>query len=317
MTIHIPFRTGGTFFRLKYSAVSSIMVPMQILSARDISRYLKINEKKIYKLVQEAKIPYIKIGGKIAFAKELIDQWILEKTKREEHIYIAGSDDFLLRRIIDTFNRQNSSTAFYAPVGSMNGLKLLKNGSATMSCVHILDVDKKEYNLSYLDRYLNPDDYVVIYLFLREQGLCVRKGNPKQLRSLEDLTNKDVTFTNRNRGSGTRLLIDYLLHEKQLDPASVKGYESEAESHLDACLKVMRDEADCTVAIQQIAHLLDLDFIPLFRERFDMVISRDHFFSEQVKAFLTFFEQPALLHHVRDFTGYDTEKIGSMLHPNA
>jgi excisionase family DNA binding protein len=128
---------------------------MQILSAKDLSKYLKINEKKIYKLAQESKLPYTKIGGKIAFTKELIDKWLLENTNREQNIYLAGSDDILLRRIIDLYNQRRDSTVFYAPVGSINGLRLLKNATASMSCVHIFDVDKKSQDLSYLDRYLS------------------------------------------------------------------------------------------------------------------------------------------------------------------
>ena len=99
---------------------------MEILSARDLSKYLKINEKKIYKLAQESKLPYTKIGGKIAFTKELIDKWILENTTREQNIYLAGSDDILLRRIIDLYNQRNEGTVFYAPVGSVNGLKAVE-----------------------------------------------------------------------------------------------------------------------------------------------------------------------------------------------
>ena len=209
---------------------------MEIISTKELSKYLKINEKKIYKLVQESKIPYIKIGGKIAFTKEIIDKWILENTAREQHIYIAGSDDVLLRRIIDIYNSKNIGTVFYAPVGSMNGLKILKSGSAMMSCVHILDIEKKEYNLSYIDRYLNKDDFVVIHLFLREQGIYLPKNNPNGIHLIEDIANKGVTFVNRNQGSGTRLLIDFLLHEKNIDPLAIKGYNIEVESHLQAGL---------------------------------------------------------------------------------
>ena len=288
---------------------------MEIISTKELSKYLKINEKKIYKLVQESKVPHIKIGGKIAFAKELIDRWILENTEMEKNIFIAGSDDILLRRIIDIYNSKNESTAFYAPVGSMNGLKILKSGSAMMSCVHILDIDKKEYNLSYIDRYLNRDDFVVIHLFLREQGIYLPKNNPNGIHLIEDIANKGVTFLNSSQGTGTRLLIDFLLHEKNIDPLAIKGYNTEVESHLQAGLKVLKGEVESAFGIRHVAHLLDLDFIPQYKERFDLVIAKEYFHSSQVKTFLTFFEQPALLHHVKDFTGYDTTKIGNIIHP--
>jgi excisionase family DNA binding protein len=289
---------------------------MEIISTRELSKYLKINEKKIYKLVQESKIPHIKIGGKIAFAKEIVDRWIFENTEREKHVYIAGSDDILLRRIIDIYNSKNTGIAFYAPIGSINGLKMLQNNAATISCVHILDIEKKEYNLSYLDRYLGKDDYVVIHLFLREQGIYLQKNNPKGIHSLEDIATKGVTFINRNQGSGTRLLLDFLLSEKHMDASAINGYHTEVESHLHAGLNVLKGEADSAFGIQHIAYILGLDFIPLFNERFDMVISKAHFYSNQVKTFLTFFEQPALVNHIRDFTGYDTTKTGNIISPD-
>ena len=289
---------------------------MQILSAKDLSKYLKINEKKIYKLAQESKLPYTKIGGKIAFTKELIDKWILENTSREHNIYLAGSDDILLRRIIDLYNQRRDATVFYAPIGSINGLRLLKDSAATMSCVHILDVEKKNQDLAYLDRYLSKDDYIVVELYTREQGLILTKGNPKGIRGIEDIASKNVKFTNRNQGSGTRILVDFLLHEKNIDPGKIQGYALEADSHLEAGLKVLQGEAEATFGIRHVAHMLNLDFIHQFRERFDLVIPVDQYYYGHVKSFLAFFEQPTLLHNIRDFTGYTITKIGSVIHKN-
>ena len=285
------------------------------MSARDLSKYLKINEKKIYKLVQESRIPSMKIGGKIAFMKELIDKWILENTEREKQILIAGSDDILLRNIIDAYNRLRGGLVFYASIGSMNGLKALKNDEVTLSCVHILDTEKREYNTSYVGKYLNTDDYVVIHLFLREQGLYVQKGNPRKINSLEDVAGGKVTFVNRNQGSGTRLLVDYLLQEKRIDPPTITGYNVEAGSHLEAGLRVLRGDADAAFGIRHVAHMLGIDFVFQFRENFDLVISKERYHSANVKDFLAFFEQSALLHHIRDFTGYDTEKMGRIIFP--
>ncbi len=291
---------------------------MEILSAKDLSKYLKINEKKIYKLVQESKLPHIKIGGKIAFSKELIDNWILESTEREKNIFIAGSDDILLRQIIDMYNSNNRASAiFYAPVGSMNGLRILKNGGATMSCVHILDIEKREYNLSYIERYLSRNDYVVLHLFIREQGLYLQKGNPGGIKNLEDIVSKGAAFINRSKGSGTRLLFDFLLFEKKLDPSEISGYNSEVESHFQAGLHVLKGNADASFGIRSIAHTLDLDFIPLFSEHFHMVIPEEHYYSQYVKSFLSFFEQSVFLSYIKDFVGYDIARTGSILHANA
>ncbi len=290
---------------------------MEIMSARDLSKYLKINEKKIYKLAQESRIPSMKIGGTVAFVKELIDKWILENTEREQQVYIAGSDDVLLRNIIDAYNKGRDGLVYYAPVGSINGLKALKQSSATIACVHIFDTEKKEYNLSYVDKYLGTDDYVVVHLFMREQGLYLQKGNPLEIGSLGDLPGKGISFINRNQGSGTRLLFDFLVQEKRIDPASIKGYSLEAGSHLEAGQSVLRGDGDAAFGIRYIAHILGLDFVPLFRENFELVVSTEHFYSAPVKEFLAFFEQSRLLHRVRDFTGYDTERMGRVVFPRA
>lgn len=286
---------------------------MELLSAKELSKYLKINEKKIYKLAQEAAIPHVKIGGKIAFAKELIDKWILENTEREKLILVAGSDDPLLRRVIDLFNGENKGIIYYAPVGSINGLKLLKNRAANMSCVHILDMENKSYTLTYINRYLPKDDYKAIQLFHRNQGLFLKKNNPKGIHSIKDLTDKHVTFMNRNEGSGTRLLFDFLLREDNIDRGAINGYSKEAESHIEAGNAVLNGEVDTAFGIEHVAHIFGLDFLPLFQERFDLVIPVDCFHSPQLKSFLTFFEQPALLHYIKDFTGYDLKNMGVIL----
>ncbi len=296
---------------LRYTSI------VEILSAKELSKYLKINEKKIYQLVRTSTLPHTKIGGKIAFAKELIDAWIEENTEREKHLYMAGSDDPLLRRIIDPYNKEEPSTIFYAPVGSINGLKLLKSGAANLACVHILDVEKKEYNVGYLERYLSHRRYTVIHLYLREQGIYLPGDNPKKVRSLDDVATKHIRFVNRNQGTGTRLLLDFLLHEKGIEAGQIKGYDREVESHLQAGLTVLRGDADAAFGIRYVAHMLNLHFIPLFKERFDLVIPDAYGQTAQVASFLARFDQGKLMRYSKDFAGYDLTKTGSIVYPVA
>jgi putative molybdopterin biosynthesis protein len=290
---------------------------MEIMSARDLSKYLKVNEKKIYKLVQEGKLPTMKIGGKVTFAKELIDKWILASTGGAEHLLLAGSDDAFLRNIIDAYNALHEKLVFYAPVGSINGLIALRENKATMSCVHIIDGTIQNNYLSYVDKYLGQDAYVVISLYLREQGIMVRKGNPKGIKSLQHIAAKGATFINRNQGSGTRLLLDFLLNEAGVDPISIKGYEQEADSHLQVGLSVLGGETDAGFGIRYVANMLGLDFIFLFQERFDLVVSKDFYPNAQVKAFLSFFEQASRSHNANDYVGYDTKGAGQIVTPRS
>jgi putative molybdopterin biosynthesis protein len=290
---------------------------MEIMSARDLSGYLKINEKKIYKLVQEGKVPTMKIGGKIAFAREIIDKWILENTQWEGRIFLAGSDDIFLRNVIDAYNSLDKELVFYAPVGSINGLRALKDNKANMSCVHIVDSGTKETHHSYVDKYLGEDDYFVVRLFLREQGIFVQKGNPKGIKSLRHIAEKGATFINRNEGCGTRLLFDFLLNEAGIDPMSIKGYENETDSHLQVGLSVLRGASDAGFGIRYVADMLGLGFIFLFKESFDMVIPKERYYSSHVKSFLAFLEQSSYRHSTKGYTGYDTEGSGKIVSPKA
>jgi putative molybdopterin biosynthesis protein len=287
---------------------------MEILSAKEVARYLRVNEKKIYALVQEGRLPHIKIGGKIGFPRELIDRWIIEKTESEKDLYIAGSDDPLLRFIIDSFNKESRDvTVFYAPLGSLKGLELLNTYRAKIACCHVLNVDKKDYSSSYIERHLKRDDCLVIELFKRRQGLLLKKGNPLGIKGLRDLASKKVSFVNRNRGSGTRLLFDFLLKEENIDPSHINGYEREVESHMKAGLFVLKGLADCSFGIAYISYLLDLDFLPLFLERFDMVVPKDVYLRPTFRAFISYFEQPQILRIASDHPGYELENSGRII----
>lgn len=313
--IFIVVRTILMLFLLLFNAsFLTYNLTMEIMTTKEVAKYLKVNEKKIYALVQEGKLPHVKIGGKIGFPKELIDKWIIEKTEGEKDLYIAGSDDPLLRLIIDSFNKEsNEATVFYAPCGSLKGLELLSRERAKIACCHVLNIEKGDYTPSYLERHLWRDDYLVIELFKRKQGLLLRKGNPLGIKSLKDLVSKNASFVNRNKESGTRLLLDFLLKEENIDPASIRGYEREVESHIKAGLFVLKGLADCTFGIAYVAYLLDLDFIPMFLERFDMVVPKELYFRSSVQSFISYFEQPQILRIAKEHPGYDLENSGRIV----
>jgi len=252
---------------------------------------------------------------KIAFAREILDTWISQTTEREKQILVAGSDDMLFRKIVDAFNNRSDGghTIFYAPVGSLNGLGLLKTGAAHLSCVHIMDLEAKEYNATYVERFLGDRNYLVVHLYLREQGIFLEKGNPKNVQALSDIAERGLRFVNRNRGSGTRLLFDFLLHQNGIEPAAIKGYDVEVTSHLESGLKVLQGSAEAAFGIKYVAHMLDLSFLPLFKERFDLVVPDDYSQNRSVRRLLAFFEQGTLISLAGDCTGYDLTKTGSIV----
>jgi putative molybdopterin biosynthesis protein len=289
------------------------MESMEILSAREIARYLKINEKKVYQLAREAELPHLWIGGKIAFTREIIDRWILENTKGADHIKIAGSDDPLFRRLIDLFNGTRGTVVFYAPVGSVNGLKALKDGLASASCAHLLSAETGGYDLSYVARYLGDGKYRIIHLYGRDQGIYTAPGNPLGIHSMGDVAAKGLRFVNRNAATGTRILLDFLLKRDGVPTEAVKGYEQEVESHLQVGLRVFTGKADCAFGIQYVAHILGLGFVPCHREEFHFVVPEENLSGGPMAAFNKFLEQPTLLRYAIDSTGYDLTRMGQVL----
>ena len=285
---------------------------MQILSTKEVSAYLNINEKKIYQLVKDCEIPFTRVGGKIIFTQEIIDRWIRQNTELKKNILIAGSDDQLFKEIVDHYNRDSSNTVFCATVGSVNGIKTLKSGQATMSCVHIAD-QEGHYSLSFLDRYLNRSDYVVMSLFKRKQGIYLPADNPHAVKSFKDIFAKGLRFANRNQGSGTRILVDQLLKGHKINIQPGTPTPPEAQSHIGAAMKVLSGEADASFGIQNISEMLKLRFIPVFEEPFNLIVPADQWETRVVKNFLDGFDQTRLPMHLQNLPGYDISEIGKIL----
>lgn len=285
---------------------------MRILSTKEVSAYLNINEKKIYQLVKDGKIPYTRLGGKILFAQEIIDRWIHQNTELEKNILISGSDDLLLREIVDHYNRDHENTVFCAMVGSVNGIKVLKSGRATMSCVHIADQDGN-YSLSFLDRYLDRENYVVMRLFKRCQGIYLPPDNPHAIKTFKDIFSRKLRFANRNHGSGTRILVDQLFKELGINIRSDANMPPDAQSHIGAAMKVLSGEADASFGIQNVSEMLKLKFIPVFEEPFNLIVPADQWESRIVRNFIEFFDQTRLPRHLQNLPGYDISEIGNVV----
>ncbi len=202
-----------------------------------------------------------------------------------------------------------------AHVGSVGGLLALKRAEAHLAGAHLLHPASGEYNVPYLSQYLPGVEVVLVTLVGRTQGLIMRQGNPKGIRSLEDLTRGDVRFVNRQRGSGTRLLLDYELGRKGIAPASVGGYEHEEYTHLAVAAAVAGGVADSGLGVLAAARALDLDFVPLADERYDLVIPRAHYASPLLAPLLNLLNDGAFRDAVGALPGYDVSRMGRVVTP--
>ncbi len=231
----------------------------------------------------------------------------------ENTIVAIGSHDLTLDLMSSFLRRVPSSVNLSSShIGSLGGLIALRRGEAHLAGSHLLDEASGEYNISYIQRYLSGVPVVLVNLVGRVQGLIVLQGNPKGISILADLLRSDVTFVNRQRGSGTRVLLDYKLREMDATPESVLGYEREEYSHLAVAAAVNGGSADVGLGILSAARALNLDFFPLLNEQYDLVIPRAYYESDLLRPLLELLSNEEFRQAVDDLGGYDVTRMGQV-----
>ncbi len=294
----------------------------QLMNTKEVAAYLGLHEKKVYALVKAGKIPCTRVTGKWVFPRKLIDHWIedsagargrMPKEVERPVLLAAGSDDPSLGILRELSARRLAPTClFLATVGSSAGLDALRDGVADLALAHLRDPVTGDYNLPHLESTL-PSGGAAIVLFHREVGLLTRSGNPFGLRTIADLAQPGLRIINRQHGSGTRLYVDRQLAQLGIEPERIYGYGDAVATHVEVGLKVLRGEADTGVATKATAHLLSLDFIPLTRERFDLLIAKERFFARPVQVLLEIVGSREFRTRVEALGGYDTSESGRIL----
>jgi excisionase family DNA binding protein len=300
----------------------------KLLSTREVSKFLNVNEKMVYTLVSEKGLPATKITGKWLFPQHLVEQWVEANTinfpKRDPGaaackglLVIAGSNDLLLDRAITLFNTTASEhLAVFGNLGSMGGLRALRRDWCHLAASHLLQADESEYNFAYASEELGNLPAVVNFC-RREQGIIVQKGNPKKIAAVADLAKPGLRIVNRPLGTGTRLLLDRELDKAGIKGEKIEGYVHEVQRHLDVGLEVLAGRADAGPGIRPVAALLKLGFIPLRWERFDLMASKERFFDEGIQRFLGLLHEPKFHRMVKDgLEGYDLSLSGKMVFPH-
>lgn len=234
------------------------------------------------------------------------------KAEIEKTILSIGSHDLTLD-LMAQFLAEHDRRLASANVGSQGGLVALRRGEAHFAGSHLLDPETGEYNISYIRQYMPSIPVKVVALVDREQGLIVKKGNPKGLKSLEDLARPGVQFVNRQRGAGTRVLLDYHLNLMAIPKSSIEGYQQEEYTHLGVAAAVASGRADCGLGIAAAAQALDLDFIPLFQERYDLVIPKEHADSDLLAPLFGLLADSAFRRAVSQLSGYDVSVMGMII----
>jgi putative molybdopterin biosynthesis protein len=298
----------------------------RLLTTKEVAEYLKVNEKMVYTLVSEKGLPASKVTGKWIFPMDLVDQWIENSSSNYPEsgtplppyhglIIITGSNDPLLERALSWFNARNpDQIVVFGNLGSAGGIRALRRNLCHIASSHLLQENEEEYNFDVATRELGRMPAIVNFC-RREQGLVVPKGNPKQIGSVSDLGKPGIRIINRPLGTGTRLLLDHELRKAGLKGEKIDGYGDETARHLEVGLQVHSGRADAGPAIRAVAGLLDLDFVPLRWERYDLMISKERFFDEGVQRFLGVLHDKAFRKMAGEFEGYDVSRSGKMVFP--
>jgi len=300
----------------------------RFLSTKEVAEYLNINEKMVYSLVSDKGLPATKVTGKWLFPRHLVDQWIDAHTlnypesksilpRYQGLLIITGSNDILLDKTIALFNTlYNEHLAVFANLGSMGGLRALRQHLCHIASSHLLQENEAEYNFDFALKELDKIPAVVNFC-KREQGILIQKDNPKDITGIADLARPGTRIVNRALGTGTRLLLDHELKKAKISTGKIDGYHHDVHRHLDVGLEILSGRADAGPGIRAVAAMLDIGFLPLRWERYDLLISKERFFDEGIQKFLGLLQEDDFRQLVNTSYGYDLQLSGKMVYPGS
>ncbi len=299
-----------------------------MMNTKEIAHYLGIHEKQVYALIKAKKIPCTRVTGKWLFPKDLIDRWIIgdaEKNirpflssggKKKIALIAAGSNDPVLDILLSSIKLKKQNYYFFSSnTGSMEGLRLLKDNVTDIAWCHLFDPKSGSYNIPFITSDFSSSDITVIHLFYRELGFVTLPGLEKDVESFKDLTGKDILFINRQKGSGTRVLLEYFLAKEKIDHSEIKGFNDEVFTHFEVGMAVKSGKANVGIAAAAVANLFNLKFIPIVKESFDMVLFQSTFFKKGIINLIDTLTSDEFKKSVKALGNYDFRESGKIIYP--
>jgi len=257
------------------------------------------------------RIPQLSEG--ITQEQEIEAELLVPKEALKQTIVVIGSHDITIDILGDEVRRGGCTIRITSGnVGSLGGLLALRKGICHMAGSHLLDTETGEYNVSYIRRYIKGLKIAVFHLTLRDQGLIVAKGNPKGIEGIKDLSRTDIAFVNRQAGSGTRVLLDYHLKQSGITSDVIRGYDHEEFTHMAVAVDVLSGAADCGMGIYAAARALSLDFVPIAREQYDLLIPSRLLDQPNIQAVLNTVRSDHFRERILSLGGYDPSKSGEL-----
>jgi len=296
-----------------------------LLTAQEASQLLNINEKKVYALAQEGKLPGTKVTGKWIFPRTELEEYLRFKAQQtlrrsffesvinRKVILVCGSDDPVLSMAQGFFHQEHPDyTLFSSSVGSGEGLRLLSEGFCHVAVSHLHDPSTDDFTFPFLGRYFeHTDTLTLVNLFYRRVGFVAKD---QEVTSFADLVGRDLRFVNRQKGSGIRALVDHLIDMEGVPVSDIRGFEDEAFTHLDVINHISSGRADAGIVTESAARSANLSFSGILEERFDMVVRKELFFDKNIQAFVEFIKSKRFRGLLKDMKGYDCRDTGKIVY---
>lgn len=306
------------------------MDSLSSLTPVEVAELLKITKNTVYELIKRGELPSYKVGKKIRVDIKDVEEYINnQKTGKVKNthfnnknidinnnskIIISGQDvilDILARYVEKKLDGVNT---FRSYIGSYNALYELYNGRVSIASSHLWDFETDEYNGPFVKKLLPGIPCVLINLAYRMQGFYVAKGNPKEIKTWEDLTRPNITLVNREKGAGTRVLLDGKLRLLNFNGNHIKGYDNEELSHLGVASTVSRGIADVGLGNEKAAlQVNNIDFIPLHKERYDLVIKKEDLQNPVYKTIINIINSAEFKAELQGLGGYDLTDTGKII----
>lgn len=240
-----------------------------------------------------------------------VNQVVLPQMDQAGTVVFLGSHDPAMELLAAHLDQEKTPTKLLAiPVGSLDGLIALRQGFCQLTGCHLYDAPSGEYNAPYVRHFFPGESMYLVTLAHRLQGLLVSPGNPKRIQGIQDLTRDDLMMVNRKGGSGTRLWLDQQLKSLNVDKTMVRGYQVQLNTHSQVAEAVLGGKADVGLAVFAAAKRFQLDFIPLFEERFDLVIPAEEYYRKKLIPVLDQIHSAQFRNDLRQLGGYDSHETG-------
>lgn len=295
------------------------------LTVDDVAEILQVSRNTVYALKNKGAINSYTVGRKLRFTYADVQAYIAstKRTKpaspktpfppsQERPFVICGQD--IILDVLSNYLSQAGVRCLRSYVGSYDALTALYKDQVQVASAHLWDGASGQYNIPYVQRLLPGTPTAIVHLVCRMQGFYVAKGNPKGIGRWSDLARPDVSIVNREKGSGSRVLLDENLRLLGIATRDVQGYQNEVQSHIAVASTVARGRADVAIGSEKVAKQVDgIDFIPMQKERYDLVVKQEIFDSRAVRALMGILESSILRDEFAGLGGYDTSDMGRIV----